>query len=494
MTDHSNTAALQVKQVIVPVSACIAFCTVMYVTECSNPAIIAGIAALPLLCWLLFARTNLILFALFALIPVSVPYRTGSGVVIGLPSEALAAILAVYLLVISMIRPVFSRAILRHPLVILIVAEAAWMLLCSLFSADPLVSLKRVLMRALFIQVFLLFGIHLFSRNENRVTHLYVLYAAGMIWPVIHSYLFHRDFNFSRSAAYKMCEPFYTDHTIYGACLAFVIPMLVLIVFGNHIVRLRSYKYILVTALTFLMVAALVLSFSRAAWISVLIAFLFGGLLMMRIKLRSIIVFLLAAGLCTYIYSDQIYQTISENESVSTKGDLSDHLLSSANVQSDASNTERINRWLCAWRMALDRPVTGFGPGMYQFEYGRFQDRGHMTRISTFSGSKGHAHSEYFTPLSETGFPGALLFLAIVLSVIGYGMKVIYNETDKRTKLLLYGAVLGLVTFYVHGIFNAFLDSDKMAVLVFGSIAVIVAADLRQKNARGSAVGSSSGA
>lgn len=481
MTDHSGTPSSLLKQAVIPVLACISICFTLLESEVDNLAAAAVIAALPLLCWVLFARTNLLLFTLFALIPVSVPYKTESGIVVGLPSEGLITVLAIYLTGISLIRPFFSKEMFRHPLVILILAEVLWMLVSSAFSTNPPVSLKRVFMRAMFVQVFLLFGVHVFSQNHKRGVHLYLLYAIGLLWPVIHSFFFHRDFDFSRSAAYKMCEPFFTDHTIYGACIAFVIPMLVLVMFGNKFIRLRGLMYTLVVVLCFVMIAALVLSFSRAAWISVLVAFVFGGLLVMRIKLRGIITFLLVAGLCTYVYSDQIYQTISENESVSTKGDISDHLLSATNVQSDASNTERINRWLCAWRMALQKPITGFGPGTYQFEYGRFQDRGHMTRISTFTGSKGHAHSEYFTPLSETGFPGAILFIVIVLTVIGYGMKVIYRETDMPNKFLLYGAVLGLVTFYVHGIFNAFLDSDKMAVLVFGSIAIIVAADIRQR-------------
>lgn len=494
MTDQTGTPTSLPKQVFVPVLACLLICFTLLKGETSGLVAATVISALPLLCWVLFARTNLLLFALFALIPVSVPYKTESGIVVGLPSEGLIALLAIYLTGISFIRPFFSKELFRHPLVILILAEVAWMLISSAFSTNPMVSLKRVFMRAVFVQVFLLFGIHVFSQNNRRGSQLYLLYAAGLLWPVIHSYIFHRNFDFSRSSAYKMCEPFFTDHTIYGACIAFVVPMLVLVMFGNKFIRLRGMIYTIVVVLCFVMIAALVLSFSRAAWISVLVAFTFGGLLVMRIKLRGIIAFLLVAGLCTYVYSDQIYQTISENESVSTKGDIGDHLLSATNVQSDASNTERINRWLCAWRMALDRPLTGFGPGMYQFEYGQFQDRGHMTRISTFTGSKGHAHSEYFTPLSETGFPGAILFIVIVLTVIGYGMKVIYRETDMQNKLLLYGAVLGLVTFYVHGIFNAFLDSDKMAVLVFGSIAVIVAADFRQRSVSLAAGGSASGA
>ncbi len=50
-----------------------------------------------------------------------------------------------------------------------------------------------------------------------------------------------------------------------------------------------------------------------------------------------------------------------------------------------------------------------------------------------------------------------------------------------KYKLAVTGALLGLITFYVRGAFNAFLDSDKMAALVFTCIAVIVSHDIRQK-------------
>jgi O-antigen ligase len=118
---------------------------------------------------------------------------------------------------------------------------------------------------------------------------------------------------------------------------------------------------------------------------------------------------------------------------------------------------------------------------MYQFEYGQYQRRGEMTRISTFSGNRGHAHSEFMTQLSETGFPGFILFVILVFYVIACGMRVIYREKIMKYKLAVIGALLGLITFYVHGAFNAFLDSDKMAALVFTCIAIIVAHDIRQK-------------
>lgn len=438
-------------------------------------------AALPLIAWLVLAQTEKLTYLLIALIPISVPLKV-DGAMIGFPSEAMIALLVVFIFLSGAIRPFISKEILRHPLVILVIAEIAWMAICGLVGEQPMVSMKRVFMRVLFIQLFLIYGAHLLNKNKSRYHLLFLLYAIGMIWPVIHSFLFHQDFNFSQSAAYRMCAPFFVDHTIYGACIAFILPMLLILTFGNETIRLRGIVHFMVILLTVLLVGAEVLSFSRAAWVSLIAAAVFGVLLRARVKLRSIIIVLALSGVVIGIYSDQIYQGISKNESISNKGDIGDHLLSATNVQSDASNTERINRWMCAWKMALDKPLTGYGPGMYQFEYGKYQERIHMTRISTFSGNRGHAHSEYFTQLSETGFPGAILFLVIVFSVIRYGMKVIYAETNPRFKWLLYGAVLGLITFYVHGIFNAFLDADKMAVLVFGSIAVIVAADLRQRS------------
>ncbi|MES1182054.1 MAG: O-antigen ligase family protein, partial [Flavobacterium sp.] len=150
-------------------------------------------------------------------------------------------------------------------------------------------------------------------------------------------------------------------------------------------------------------------------------------------------------------------------------------------IQTDASNVERINRWSCAVRMGIDEPVFGFGPGMYQFEYGRFQLPTDLTNISTFHGNKGHAHSEILGALAESGFPGMLLAVVFMFSAIGYGLNVIYNTKDPYRRWIAYAALLGLVSFYVHGFFNAFLDTDKMAILVFGSIAVIIATDLENR-------------
>jgi len=165
--------------------------------------------------------------------------------------------------------------------------------------------------------------------------------------------------------------------------------------------------------------------------------------------------------------------------------DLGQHLRSSSNISTDQSNLERINRWKCALRMFAVKPHAGWGPGTYQFSYGPFQKASERTAISTDFGDAGNAHSEYLGALSESGWPGALLFLAITVSVIITGIRVWYRGKRDADGYLALAMVAGLMTYAVHGVMNSFLDSDKIAALWWGFTAIITAMDLEQKGEAG---------
>ena len=155
------------------------------------------------------------------------------------------------------------------------------------------------------------------------------------------------------------------------------------------------------------------------------------------------------------------------------------HLKSVSNISTDASNKERINRWKCALRMFADKPVFGFGPGTYQFFYGKYQQRDELTRISTFTGNKGHAHSEYLNYMSETGLPGLFIFCSLLFFVAKTALRNIYSTNTHRT--LSIGLFCCLLTFVIHAFFNGFLEFDKIALPVLSSMAAIVAIDIKSK-------------
>ena len=68
-----------------------------------------------------------------------------------------------------------------------------------------------------------------------------------------------------------------------------------------------------------------------------------------------------------------------------------------------ATAHERLELWDAGWRIALDNPMFGVGPGNYPFVVGAYSPR------------KDHliAHNSYVNMAAETGFPGAALYLAV---------------------------------------------------------------------------------
>ena len=161
-----------------------------------------------------------------------------------------------------------------------------------------------------------------------------------------------------------------------------------------------------------------------------------------------------------------------------SSSDFSTQFKSMTNIKTDDSNVERLNRWSCAWRMFLDRPITGFGPGTYMFKYAPYQRSWERSRISTNAANLGNSHSEYLGPLAEQGLIGMLLFLAILFTTVQTALKVINHSPNKKSKLLALSLILGLFTYYLHGIMNDFLDMDKVTALFWGFTAAIVCLDV----------------
>jgi O-antigen ligase len=191
-----------------------------------------------------------------------------------------------------------------------------------------------------------------------------------------------------------------------------------------------------------------------------------------RIKFGSFLMALIMGGLVFIFFQTQILMQLNRNKTDSDT-DFDKHLKSMSNVRTDASNLERLNRWSCAWRMFVQKPVLGWGPGTYQFEYAPFQKPNEKTIISTNMHDVGGIHSEYFAPAVESGMLGFLAFLGVVLTSIACGMRAFYNAPTPFARLLSLAAVLGLVTYFVHGCLNNYLDSDKTAPLVWGFMAII---------------------
>ena len=417
---------------------------------------------------------DLIFWLIVLATPLAINIRDfDMGFGVSLPTEPLLLGILVLFVVKLLFSDRLDRRFLKHPITIAIFINLIWILITSVTSEIPLVSFKFFLARLWFVVPMYFVGFILFKRFKNIkiFSWLYVLTLLIVIGYTIYN---HSKFAFNEDEGHWVMSPFYNDHTAYGAILAFFIP--VMIGFGfdkssRQNVRIAAFAIFLV------LMIALILSYSRAAWLSLAFAFFVYIIILLRIKFRWILLsFIFIFGIF-FSFKFEILDRLEKNKQDSS-ANLVEHIESITNISSDASNLERVNRWQAALRLFYERPVFGWGPGTYQFEYAPYQRSKEKTIISTNAGDRGNAHSEYIGPLAESGILGMLTFLSIIVLIIWSGIRS-YRRAERRdVKLLSMVTVLSFVTYAVHSLMNNFLDSDKASVPFWGFAAIIVAIDI----------------
>jgi len=419
------------------------------------------------------ALDKLIYFIIF-FTPLSVVLRDSEfGVGVALPTEPLMFGVMILFLFKLILKNTLSREIIKHPVTIAIIIYLVWMLVTSLTSELPVVSLKFLLSRLWFIITFYFIGTQLFKKFENIRIFLW-LYVIPLVGVVIYTTILHAQRGFDEQSAHWIMSPFFNDHTAYGAVLALFIPAVTGYIFSSEDRLL--YRMLALLALAIL-ILALILSYCRAAWLSIAVSLVIFLILRFKINYKLVFLSFIALVILFLLFQNQIWMKLEKNKQASSKN-FTEHLQSISNISTDASNTERLNRWSSAIRMFKKRPVLGWGPGTYQFLYAPYQSSKEKTIISTNVGDKGNAHSEYIGPLSESGILGTLTFLGIVVTVIYTAIKIYKRAKRKiiRNTALIY--LISLITYLVHGIMNNFLDTDKSSVPFWGFIAIIVVLDV----------------
>ena len=367
----------------------------------------------------------------------------------------------------------YDWKILKHPVTVTILFNLLWIFISTFTSEMPIVSLKFLISRLWFVVCFYFMTVLLFKKLNN-ITRFLWFYIIPLLIVVVYTLIRHAQFNFDEKPGHWVMQPFYKDHTSYGAVLALYTPVVIGFLFDKTI---RFNIKVLISFVLIGLTIGLIFSYTRAAWVS--LAFALGVFVLMYYKVRfSRIVIFSILGLIAFFYvKDDVLMKLEKNRQDSSSN-LTEHVQSISNVATDASNLERLNRWSCAWRMFLERPCFGWGPGTYMFQYASFQHSNQLTIISTHGADAGNAHSEYLGPLAEMGVIGFLSIISILLSIVFTAIRT-YNTTDNlKLKLLVLTCFLGIVTYFVHGLLNNFLDTDKASVPIWGFSAIIVAIDL----------------
>ena len=434
---------------------------------------LAPVGLLAMYCAVAYTQWTYLALALFTPLSVNIEeYSDSFGLFI--PTEPILFGLLILLLLRQIKDRAFEKEIWRHPIIWAVSFYLFWIFITSITSQYPMASFKFFLTKLWFIIPILFYGPTVFKQTKHIKTFIWLL-TIGMVVAITYTLIVHASYNFGEKEGHWVMWPFFKDHTIYGAAVAFVTPL----IFGLYFMKKHNpLMQLTIIGLAVIVLLGLYFSYTRAAQLSVVASLCVLAAIKLKIKFSWIASGIVILAAFLYLSKDAIQMELERNKiEHTTKEGLGERLQSAANISTDASNLERLNRWSCAIEMFKERPIVGFGPGTYAFEYARYQDPDNLTIISTNFGDGGNAHSEFLGPLSEMGLLGMIAMILIVIAIFYKGITLYlkWPSEDREMRTLILSMNMALVTYFVHALINNFLDTDKAAIPIWGFCAAFIA-------------------
>jgi putative inorganic carbon (HCO3(-)) transporter len=210
--------------------------------------------------------------------------------------------------------------------------------------------------------------------------------------------------------------------------LIMVIPIYLVFLIKAETMK-KKWLYSLVTILAAL---ALIFTYSRAGWLGMLAGLTVFVLLINKKALKTNSFFLIGVVVCTIILAC-IYPRlhVRPKERTTTMKPIVERAVSTVDFK-EPGITARFSAWETTIKMALKRPLLGFGPDTLGVSFRRFMSKDYEALAGRFR-TAGYAHNEFLQYAATMGLAGlgAYLFLLFTffrvvtptLSPLGRGRK-----------------------------------------------------------------------
>jgi putative inorganic carbon (hco3(-)) transporter len=201
-------------------------------------------------------------------------------------------------------------------------------------------------------------------------------------------------------------------------------------------------------AVSFILFAALIASWSRGAWLGFIIAtgvmvFAIPRKLSLSISLSlAMILLVLGMWVSGLIPKSIISRLTTAATDFITIDDIRGVDITTVNY----AVVERIAHWQAAINIAEAKPLTGVGLGNYEIVYDNY-------RLLNWKEPLGHAHNYYLNILAETGIIGFLMYIAFWIIIFAITWQTRYHpDTFSRSMAI---GLLGAWTYIaIHSIFD----------------------------------------
>ncbi len=240
----------------------------------------------------------------------------------------------------------------------------------------------------------------------------------------------------------RISGPFDNPNNLAAWLTAVVPPCLCLLYFGGKNLS-KKIKPLLFFS-TIILVACLVLTYTRGAWIAVTLSLILTGILLKSKKL--VIITILAVTLLLFFSTKSVKErTVS--------------------IVTDSQNI-RTGLWQEAAMIIKDFPFLGCGLNAYSIVAPKYK---------IAEGGGVYPHNSYLQMAAETGLLGLGAFLWIIVTVFENSLANLKKINDKFYNALLIGLLAGLFAFLAHSFVDTNFYSLQFRYLMWFIIGLIVA-------------------
>ena len=242
------------------------------------------------------------------------------------------------------------------------------------------------------------------------------------------------------------------DHQLYGSFMAILLPLVGVVAISER----EPNRQLVAQIAAVLTTAALLLSYSRSAWIGCAAGLSSLGMLALYMATRKTQKLAnnkqqLVLPLMMLVVSIGFFLLIAPST-----GGFVQRARTLANPNGERGWQYRQQAWHGAEEMIKERPLTGFGLGLYSYYQEKFTHNGiPMPLVRGTSPIRPslweQAHNTYLQTAAELGIPGLLLFIGALSAFLGMGLQRVIGMDNGIRRTLLLGSIGSIITFAFDG-------------------------------------------
>lgn len=414
--------------------------------------------------------TEQLFWLLLFFLPLSTEINVTNSLGLDFPDEPLLILITGVFMVKMIYKPaLFPKSILNKSLFLFLVLHVLWIFITCFFSVDPLLSIKYFLAKIWYIIPFVLLP-QFFLKSQNDFKKFAMCLLVPMFFVVIQALIRHSFYAFSFEGVKQILDPFFRNHVVYSGmliCLLAVLWCIKKLTPKNH-----SNSKIIIVAMV-IGFTGLILSYSRGAWVSLIIG-IFAGIVIYHKKMKLFLIsiaILFTISIVWLSVNNNYLKFAPDYQHTIFHTNFSEHLQATITLK-DVSNAERFYRWVAAINMIAEKPILGFGTNNFYNNYKPFAANIFKTWVSN-NPDHSSVHNYFLLTALEQGLVGLVLFLVLFFGMILKSQQLFQQLQNNfyRTIAFTIGIVLTMIG--VLNFLSDLIETDKIGSLFWGCLGIL---------------------